>query len=172
MLYQADKHLQWNVWLGRWEENCGYCLSGQYGFHHFLPQDPYREAVKAVSEVYWKLAELWAQRLVISGLKSSWEPIISAVPQETILDPILINIFIIDMVDGTKCTLRKFYFEIKLSVLDFPKSQTSIKNNVDSLGNGLRGFSHKEDKAKLSLVCPVPGKDGEDTNWNNSRRKQ
>lgn len=101
---------------------------------------------------------------MISGLKSSWEPIISAVPQETILDPILINIFIIDMVDGTKCTFRKFYFEIKLSVLDFPKSQTSIKNNVDSLGNGLRGFLHKEDRAKLSLVCPVPGKDGEDTN--------
>lgn len=63
-----------------------------------------------------------AQRMVNSGTKSSWKPVTSSVPQQSIAGPLLLNIFIKDLDDSAKHSPSKFANDtIWAGVVDTPR---------------------------------------------------
>ncbi|KAK4829816.1 hypothetical protein QYF61_006653 [Mycteria americana] len=67
----------------------------------------------------------WAQRVVISGAKSSWRP-------GSILGLVLFNIFINDEGDVAECTLNKSADDTKLGgVADRPEGRAAIQRDLN-----------------------------------------
>ena len=81
------------------------------------------------------------QRVVVNGIKSDWAPILSGVPQGTVLGPVLFSLYINDITTDIDSEIRLFaddcvcYREIK-GTEDTVKLQEDIDRLAVGQGNG------------------------------------
>ena len=79
------------------------------------------------------------QRVVVNGVKSDWAPVLSGVPQGTVLGPLLFSLYINDISSDIKSEIRLFaddlvcYREIKDE-----EDTIKLQRDIDRLGSWAR----------------------------------
>ena len=85
------------------------------------------------------------QRVVLNGVESSWQPLLSGVPQGSVLGPLLFSIYINDLTKNISSNIKLFADDASLfiKVIDIQGAQYTLMSDLDIISKWARQWRMK-----------------------------
>ena len=93
------------------------------------------------------------QRVVVNGVKSDWAPVVSGVPQGTVLGPLLFSLYINDIPLGIDFQIRLFADDcVCFREIRTVENTLKLQKDIDLLGSWARKWGMRFQPVKCNMM--------------------
>ena len=93
------------------------------------------------------------QRVVVNGVKSDWAPVLSGVPQGTVLGPLLFSLYINDISSDIESEIRLFADDcVCYRAIKDEKDTMKLQRDIDRLGSWARKWGMRFQPVKCNMM--------------------